>query len=62
MYFFADASSEAVLESGMRAVLGTPVFEFPTRYGSGPDDYLSKGAAVCAKYRSKDGSADRLKP
>lgn len=46
MYFFPDAAAEAVQQSGMRAVLGLPVLEFPTRYAADADDYLSKGLAI----------------
>jgi 5-methylthioadenosine/S-adenosylhomocysteine deaminase len=51
MYFFADSSAEVVLESGIRAVLGTPILEFPTRYASSADEYLSKGEKVVQKYK-----------
>lgn len=46
MYFFPDASARAFLETGMRAMLGLPVLDFPTPYASDPDGYLQKGLAV----------------
>ena len=51
MYFFPEAALEAVLESGMRASLGMIVLEFPTAYGSDPDDYLAKGLALRDRWR-----------
>lgn len=50
MYFFPDASARAFLDAGMRAALGIIAFEFPSAYGSGPDDYLAKGLAVRDQY------------
>jgi len=52
MYFFPEASLEAALEAGMRASVGMIVFDFPSAYGSDPDDYLAKGLALRDRYRS----------
>ncbi|MDI6747793.1 MAG: TRZ/ATZ family hydrolase [Rhodocyclaceae bacterium] len=46
MYFFPQAAAEAALAAGMRAALGITVFEFPSAYGSGAEDYLVKGLAI----------------
>ncbi len=46
MYFFPEAAAEAFVALGMRAALGLIAIEFPTAYGSDPDDYLSKGLAL----------------
>jgi len=46
MYFFPDASAQAFLETGMRAMLGLPVLDLPTPYAADPDGYLQKGLAV----------------
>jgi 5-methylthioadenosine/S-adenosylhomocysteine deaminase len=43
MYFFPEAAAQAAISSGIRAALGITVFEFPSAYGTGADDYLSKG-------------------
>ncbi len=43
MYFFPEAAAQAAREAGMRCQLAFPVFDFPTAWGSGPDDYISKG-------------------
>jgi 5-methylthioadenosine/S-adenosylhomocysteine deaminase len=46
MYFFPEAALEAALQAGMRVSLGMIVFDFPSAYGSDPDDYLAKGLAL----------------
>jgi len=52
MYFFPESAATAALKAGMRAALGITVFEFPSPYGSGPEDYIAKGLA------SRDQFAD----
>lgn len=46
MYFFPADAAQAALSSGIRSAIGITVFEFPSAYGSGADDYLAKGLAV----------------
>ncbi|MFC5302649.1 TRZ/ATZ family hydrolase [Azospira restricta] len=46
MYFFPEAAARAVATSGMRAVIGLPLLEFPTNYAADADDYLAKGLAA----------------
>lgn len=62
MYFFPEATAEAVLQSGMRAALGMIAIEFPTRYGVDADDYLSKGLAVRDRYSSEERLSFCLAP
>ena len=50
MYFFPEASVQAVLASGMRATIGMIVIDFPTPYASDADDYLAKGLALRDEY------------
>lgn len=50
MYFFPEASVQAVLASGMRATIGMIVIDFPTAYASDADDYLEKGLALRDNY------------
>ncbi|MEP6996955.1 MAG: TRZ/ATZ family hydrolase [Betaproteobacteria bacterium] len=45
-YFFADAAARAYQASGMRAMLGLPVLDFPTAYAVDADDYLKAGLAA----------------
>jgi len=51
MYFFPEASVQAVLTSGMRATIGMIVIDFPTAYASDADDYLAKGLALRDRYK-----------
>jgi len=46
MYFHPEASARAFVDAGMRAVVGIIAFEFPSSYGSGPDEYLARGLAA----------------
>lgn len=46
MYFLADVSAEVFERVGMRGTLGMVIFDFATAAGTGPDDYLDKGAAL----------------
>ena len=46
MYFFPEAAAQAVRQSGMRANLGLVVFDFPSAWGTGPEDYIHKGLAL----------------
>lgn len=50
MYFFPEASVQAVLTSGMRAAVGMITIDFPTAYASDADDYLAKGLALRDAY------------
>lgn len=46
MYFFPDALAQLNADVGMRCQLAAPIFDFPTAWGSGPDDYISKALAL----------------
>jgi 5-methylthioadenosine/S-adenosylhomocysteine deaminase len=52
MYFFPDAAAQVVRQCGMRASLGLIVLDFPTAWGSGPQEYLDKGLALREQYKS----------
>jgi 5-methylthioadenosine/S-adenosylhomocysteine deaminase len=51
MYFFPEATARAVVELGMRAMLGVVVIDFPTPYAADPDGYLQAGLAVRDLYK-----------
>lgn len=53
MYFFPEATAHAVVQSGMRAMLGMIALEFPTAYASDADDYLRKGLETRDAYREQ---------
>jgi 5-methylthioadenosine/S-adenosylhomocysteine deaminase len=46
MYFFPNIVAKTATEAGIRAQITFPVFNFPTIWGSDPDDYIRKGLAV----------------
>jgi len=46
MYFYPDAAARAYQASGLRAVIGLPVLDFPTPYASDGDAYLQAGLAA----------------
>ncbi len=50
MYFFPEATAEAVMECGLRAGIGLVVIDFLSAYASDPDDYLAKGLALRDRY------------
>jgi 5-methylthioadenosine/S-adenosylhomocysteine deaminase len=46
MYFFPEATVEAVKQAGIRASIGLIMIDFPTAWGTDPDDYIKKGLAL----------------
>ena len=54
MYFFPEMAAKAAKEMGIRAQLCGPILDFPTVWGSGPDDYISKILALHDKYQDDD--------
>ena len=52
MYFFPEAAAQAIRQSGMRASLGIVVFDWPSAWGSGPQEYLAKGLALRDQYKN----------
>jgi 5-methylthioadenosine/S-adenosylhomocysteine deaminase len=53
MYFFPDAAARAYRASGMRAVLGLPVLDFPTPYAANADECLRTGLATRDTWKSE---------
>lgn len=45
MYFFPEIAAQSAHDVGMRAQIAFPLLDFPTPWGAGPDEYLSKGEA-----------------
>ncbi|MBS0425259.1 MAG: TRZ/ATZ family hydrolase [Proteobacteria bacterium] len=50
MYFFPESCAEAAISTGIRAVIGMVVIDFPTAYASDADDYLAKGLGLRDQY------------
>ena len=53
MYFFPDASAQAVLQAKMRAAIGIIAIEFPNNYATDAEDYLRKGLETRDQYRAE---------
>jgi 5-methylthioadenosine/S-adenosylhomocysteine deaminase len=62
MYFFPDATARAFVETGMRAMLGLPVLDFPTPYAADADGYLQAGLAVRDAFKHEPRLAFSLAP
>ena len=46
--------ADAAQDAGLRCQLSTPVFDFPSAWGAGPDEYISKGLALHDNCRNRD--------
>lgn len=42
MYFFPNITAELAHDCGMRAQITCPIFDFPSIWGSGPEEYIHK--------------------
>ena len=54
MYFFPEVVAPLCDVAGLRCQLAFPVFDFATAWGSGADEYISKGLALRDELRSSD--------
>ncbi|GGC55869.1 TRZ/ATZ family hydrolase [Marinobacter halophilus] len=54
MYFFPEITAQAAHDVGMRAQVCFPLMDMPTVWGSGPEEYLHKGAALIEQWRNDD--------
>ena len=52
MYFFPEITAQMARQIGMRAVLGMIMFDFPSPWGSGPEEYLAKGLALRDQHKN----------
>ncbi len=52
MYFFPEAAAKVVEDAGIKAQLCTPIMEFPTAWGSGPDEYIKKTEQLLEQYKA----------
>lgn len=62
MYFFPEATAQAVDQAGLRATIGMIAIEFPTSYAADADDYLRKGLEVRDTYRDHERIAFSMAP
>ena len=61
-YFFPDAAARAYRQSGMRALIGLPVLDFPTPYAADCDAYLQAGLAARDAWKQEAKFAFALAP
>ncbi|WP_456405838.1 TRZ/ATZ family hydrolase [Thiolapillus sp.] len=53
MYFFPDVTGRVALETGMRAVLGMIIIDFPSAWASDADGYLERALALHDSFRNE---------
>ncbi len=51
MYFFPEIVAQLARDAGMRAQVCFPLLDFPTPWGAGPEEYLSKGEAFIRQWQ-----------
>lgn len=51
-FFFCDVTAEATLAAGLRAMIGTEVINFPSRYAATMPEYLEKMQVFCQKWQN----------
>jgi 5-methylthioadenosine/S-adenosylhomocysteine deaminase len=54
MYFFEDEAGNVTKKIGMRAVLGSGILDFPSRSGSGPDEYIANAVSLIEKWKGDE--------
>lgn len=54
MYFFPETVAEMVNHSGIRSQITFPIFDFPSAWGRGPDDYIHKGLQLRDDHKDRD--------
>jgi 5-methylthioadenosine/S-adenosylhomocysteine deaminase len=52
MYFFPESAARVCEEAGMRAQFCAPILDFPTAWGSGPDEYIAKAKQLNVEYKN----------
>lgn len=51
MYFFPEIAADIAYDTGIRAQVCFPLLDFPTPWGSGPDEYLAKGTELIDRWQ-----------
>lgn len=52
MYFFPEQAAQVAQQAHMRAQINFPILDFPSPWGQGPEDYISKGLALHDDFRA----------
>ncbi|MBA3660294.1 MAG: TRZ/ATZ family hydrolase [Gammaproteobacteria bacterium] len=62
MYFYLNATADAVIQSGIRAGIGITVINVPTAWAKTPDEYFAKGLAFFEEYKNHENIIVTLAP
>lgn len=54
MYFFPESSAKAASHADIRSQIAFPVFDFPSPWGRGPDEYIHKGLQLRDDYKGRE--------
>ncbi len=54
MYFFPEITAKVATKSGIRATIGLLMIDFPTPWGSGPEEYITKSGPLIEQYKTHD--------
>jgi 5-methylthioadenosine/S-adenosylhomocysteine deaminase len=52
MYFYPEQTAQVAQQAQMRAQISFPLFDFPSAWGLGPDEYFAKGLQLHDNFRS----------
>lgn len=62
MYLFPETTAEIAAASGIRAVIGLTVIDFPTPWAATSDEYFAKGSALAEAYSGHERIRFALAP
>ncbi len=54
MYFFPEIAAKTAENIGIRAQLSFPIFDMPSNWGSGVDEYLQKGTQTMEQFKDSE--------
>lgn len=54
MYFFIDQTASAAIQAGIRACIGIPIIDFPTRWAKNLEEYIDKGLSVLDRFKNEE--------
>jgi 5-methylthioadenosine/S-adenosylhomocysteine deaminase len=54
MYFFPNVTAKVAEDAGIRAQLCSPILDFPTVWGSGPEEYIEKALQLAIDYADSE--------
>lgn len=54
MYFFPEIAAKTAENIGIRAQFAFPIFDMPSNWGSGTEEYLQKGTQVMEQYKDSE--------